>query len=716
VDVIAETQQLTARVTLYKAGHGPGLRRLSDPGWRWYDVVAETGGAGYCERTANGRWLTQWIEDVGVVCAAIVTPQDTLLADWLIGSGTWEESYLDPGYPRVKHLRQLDAGESSTWSLTTAWDLPDDPSFALRVWLQDTVPEQNNGTGTGGAYTDRPSAWVKFGADQGADPWWLELRETGAVRVWGPVTTDAGTVVTKELGSVTVERFRDGDALILVRVVDGELLISGDGGWRYERYDVPGDTVHTSPLTVSGAGCLAAVGLWQVAYEAGHYWSPDRETFKSRDPATIDPYGWKPTGTDLVNVPYAAAAAHVRHQTQLVPTSSTPAGAPWATHRSPCLQAVRVEHPAVWEDGGEEVDLDLEGRVRVLELQEPEEPGGVTLDLDVLIPDGTAPSGSLRWRRAKAQVVEPDGEGGETVRVEMLGHLRTWRAEPGGTVSHWALQLALVGDAQRAKVGLLTTCPPPRTMGDPAHDISVNEAIEWALDTIGVAADKRQLDAAGDTPLEWGAAKAPRWWQQPGEEPWELLVELARSAGCRLDVRADGTWETTPWPPSDTDPTPWVAGEEPAEPGEVIGDVTLTLDSEDTLTSVWGYGEEGGKAIARFVTSGDAQDPASLWYAPWEVPHLITQGDTTGTELSAQVVAAWEERRPRLATLEAPAGLRWDLARHDRYTLPAAALPPGIPSNAILRLTALRTRAGDRVESGIVATLRWEGDLAEVEE
>ncbi len=162
----------------------------------------------------------------------------------------------------------------------------------------------------------------------------------------------------------------------------------------------------------------------------------------------------------------------------------------------------------------------------------------------------------------------------------------------------------------------------------------------------------------------------------------------------------------------------------PASPGEVVRRQSLQADSSDALSAVWGLGTEEvkgltgreriAKGLTRVVDGGDALDPESLWYTPWEELAVLIEGETNGTELSAAVAATWAEKRGRLASQEVGSPLRWDVLQWDRVTLPETKGLPVLPQGIVWRVVALRRELRPNLgESGLVASLRWEGDVEE---
>lgn len=647
-----------AQIRVYEPGQADPY--LIDQGWGWYDLLRESWPYGESSLSLAGERNLEYVEGVGVCCRPSLVLQDTRLAHYSTSGGTWEERRPATGSPRKYRLVQRNTTAGVVYSATSSFSLPQNPHVAFSLQFLDAPADWD-------ATTYPQLVRIEFGQGR----WALEFSKaqgsrllrwnaaTLAWEVWGEISEPEGS------GLVEVD-----ERIILLRCLRGRICVSLDRGRSYQLFgeaDGSDVTVLAGPYTVRGQGGQFAFGLHQLAYSAGTYLSPVRQTFTARlGAATISGRGNTPAGTLLTFTDVSTPAAGLaRYRANLTPT--TLLGVPFTFHTTPELWAVSFRYPVSRSLFIPFWSLPFDGAVFEIDISKPLALDGATCTLRIRKDAGGLFTGNWRWRAVQVVLGELYEDGTEAWTTAFSGYVRRVSLEQG-EFNRQSLVLELENATIRAKRMVAT---PFET---PLGGLTVNAALDEVLiHRMGLTASYRVWHPAGDVlTLPAGLAEDPFLWPRAGQTWWEVMQQIAELAGLEIGVDDAGVWYTVPLEYVQ----PFVSGVFQADPpGDTkwgIGALRVRYDAGESATRVLVEGQDATSGAAIFAWGADSQAesfPIHPRFCPWpELHHETVPGTTTPGILAGLVQARMVDLVPPKveAELSLPNAANVALSRRQR--------------------------------------------------
>lgn len=515
-----------ASVRLYDEGQGDPV--VADHGFDWLTILASDAGFGTFSRTSAGFPLLEMLPGIGLTCRPSVVLKDTRLSHFITAGGSFAERRPIAGSPRVYRLAQTNATAGIQYSAATIYHARANPHVAFTLLLPDTPPDWD-------ATTYPP--YVR-----------IELAATVAIQF--------------EKGAAFIARWVDGawraveslpnpskgggyqdldEIMIWVRCYRGRVGVSFDLGQSYTWHGNPDGSPLSIPagaIILRGQGGQCAFGIHQLAYTAGTWTSPQRNTFTSRIAPTSTITGRADTpGTTSVSFTDLSSPTTGIAQWRSTLTPDTLANTPFAFHSAPVLYSVQFSYPVTtamgfnagtyttWTEELEHV------RVRL-----PYELGEGDAAIEVRLDPQSVFAANYRWRKVAIYLGFKLSDNTDELTLVFTGYVRKasvrWEEDFGRAV------LVLECDNAAARFRRTQwTALSDRALGGEM----LNGAADYILASEGLDSSYRSWNTLGNSfGLPSGAPEEPFERLQPREHKWDTLQRIFGYAGLELAVTAAG--------------------------------------------------------------------------------------------------------------------------------------------------------------------------------
>lgn len=685
-------------VRLYGAGKGDPV--ITDRGFAAYDVLRDCWREGTFGVDDQGVPQLEYVPEVGLVCRPYPVLRDNLLATWSTSGGTWSAVKPLVGTPRPTCLMQAST-TAVGWRATSAFELPQNPTFGVLLFLAD-VPAGETASTTAGVVT------LQFGGGRWGLQWHPQeglrlLRYKAATGLFEAVAD-----IPEPGGSLgaNVAAMR----LILVRYLRGKVLVSTDRGKTYTVYTDPAGqdlTVAKGPLILSGSQRVVVFGLVEIAHYEGTWTSPARRMGKSRMGATltVTPWTLEPTGTSVAGADVTATLHGDPSDKSSYKLTLTPEGVqagPIRVYRTPEVYGCTYEYPIVTTAAVDAYTTPWDDNILSATLRKPEELDQTICEVEAL---QAAPFdfGADSWKWRKVLVRRGTHEVGAAVTMADWYVGRLWvleviegPAEPDYVRVH----LELLPEAVRAKRWFWEA-------SIPFGGQTVNTALGDILDRLAVPAGSRSLDSTGDdVTLPRGAPEEPAFASRRGEAYWDTLTRIAGHAGLEIGCTDTGTWYTLPKGTVGALNThTWKA---PATAyRELQRRVRFRFDSGESFTAIRVVGKDAvGRPVAAYVDGHDEADTSSTRYSPWPEVYVEELPDTTSAPAATdRCVYLFDSKYPLRFEAEVEAPFNPDIGRLSQVQLEGSGT--GVVDNEALGVRTVEHRIeGVDGEQATVVTAR----------
>jgi hypothetical protein len=611
---------------LLDAGEGDPV--VTDRGFSWYDILANSYGLGKPSRNTRRVPLLEWLPGIGLSCRTFFVAQDTLLVNWTTSGGLWYQSKPGSGRYRNTRLYQQDTGATVQWSATSRSSQRQNPSFAVLLTPSDMPPDYDT-------TTVEPFVRVEFGS--GAYRFGVKLDKDGRCYLEQfDLTVNDWQHVMDLPAPPKAAGLSDGEQLLIgVRCKRGQVGVSVDWGQTHTWYGTPGTiAIPGAPATVRGAGGAIDFLLGELREYTATWDSPRQPTLTSSilGSALVDGWYEAPPGSSLTFTDTSdtlAALAGYRATFTVNPDGQGPVlysttfryltqsvvGA--ATYTTPWTGAVNSGH----------------GRATEVRIRKPESLRESTCTVRIKLNSGDTPITALRRRKLQVRLgyrvyTDPTDD---TVYADhwwtaFTGYTGLPEFEQGEFGGCW-MTVTATAAAHWTKTEWWPTDVRPLG-GRP-----VNDAADVVLESEGISGLNlplyRNWDPLGDAfILDTGTPEEPFELIRPTEDKWTTLERLFSYPELELGIDDEAVLFTLQRNPDGTPATTGVfhdyhaSGADSVDLEKMLQEAKNRLDYDQSGTAVMisARSQADGTAIRVYAVDTYAEDKAAAGddrFCPW---------------------------------------------------------------------------------------------------
>lgn len=615
---------------LYDKGQGDPY--LIDRGYVCYDILQKNWPRGTISTVLfNGRYeptleyLTVDGAPIGLTCRAFPVWQDTRLANFSTGTGTWVERRSASAGREYKHrLIQFDGSPNLEWDATTNYPLPENPHVYFTLKIGGTPADHD-------AATLPPYVAIELGNGQ----WRLEFAK------------GAGASLQRWLSGqwVTVQRLAElesignsdrGEAVGVLRCLRGRILVSTDGGKQYVSFGFPDGTpatIQRGTLTLRGTGGLCVFGLHQCRYYAGQYTSQGRDTLTARGILATPALAGRstiPTGAAVSFADLSQPTLRLAQYRATLKPASLP-GVPFTFYAPPELYAVQLTYAPITAGGSGAYTTPWDGTVETVDVEEQLELDqascSVTLRRDAAVPF----TGDYRFRKMGVYLGHVNADGTSAATLAFTGYVPDLGPEQA-QYNDQRLALALDNASVRFRQAEWDDFT-----AFPLGGLTPNQALVAILASEGLGSGYYVGHVNGDAfALDLGSPEAPFEFPKRGEKKWTTMVRIASYAGLVLGVLNTG--QIAAVPPDYVEPTVTHTWQwDPATFAALMERLRNRTDYRRSGTAVLNMvGSEFGETFYAWAVDTAAEnDPTNPRFCPWR---QLSQDELPGTGTPVMLV------------------------------------------------------------------------------
>jgi hypothetical protein len=619
-----------------------------DHGYGQYDIVEKSYKRAVFDFGATGKPFLDVKEGIGLSMRPVLVPKDTRKNDYtLTPASSWDEWRPQSGGYRVYRIRHFSAALGEQFSAPSKHQLPENPDFAFELLPSDTP------AGWDPAIHGEPFYRLVFGGGT----WGIYLGKNGGNFL--QQNTGSGWESVAELPSVPKgSGLADQDATwVFIRVVRGQLQISMDFGKSYDPYP-ESPNVNTAAVFIpagyiglEGAGGIVSLGVHQLDYTGGNFYSAPRDALEQRALAI-------PTITGRYQAPYGSSVIfanastnggrNVQYRVTMAPGSR--GGYPWPIKSSPSLQATTFRYPVVRNVTVPAITNPWNQWLKGIDIDKPPNLDGGTATIYLEKDAWSALPGIGIWTKIRINLGYYMDDGTTEWYVAFTGYCR----DPVLAWSQKFSRQMVTITADNATVRFKRTRWTPHDVV-PLGGLVPNAAADYILkteglmDEAGIDTSYRNWTTFNNTairPLEEGLGESPGHLIRVDATKWSTFMSIFEPYGVEMGADDYGVYITLP--EGYIDPTVTkvlradIASGSPAYAGDLRelidsqGGITSRLDSSDRCTAVMVIGElpDGSQGIAWSRDSAAETNAAAVNACPWrEVVQEIRDGVHSQWEL-----------------------------------------------------------------------------------